>query len=114
MWEQPPFLENIADPASMLWHKHLVLCVDDHVAIQRDVGVVRTDKAANDVYQRRLAGAGPTKQCRDPPLTHELGLELERAETMLNVDLDHPSTPMRRPTTSLIASERRRADIGTT
>src|SRR5258708_22716071 len=81
-------LEDIADPTAVLRDEKPVLAVDQDLSVHDDAPTVRAQQSADDVDQRRLAGAGAAKQSGEPARGREARFEAERAQPVGDIDLD--------------------------
>src|SRR5580698_10559198 len=64
MREQAAVLEDVADAATMAWHEHTALGVDQGLAIDDDAPALRPDESGDDIDQGRLARARAAEQRR--------------------------------------------------
>src|SRR3546814_13590822 len=106
MGEEAPLLEDVADAAPLLGHEEPPLGVDQDFAVHHDAPAIGPDQAADDVDQRRLAGAGAAEQRRQPSAAGEPGLQREaRADPVPDIDLQHHPAPSRLPIRRATSSE---------
>ena len=98
VWEQPVLLKHIAKTPLLRGKVDALLAVEQDPARDRDAAIVGALEPGQHVDERRLAGARAAEQCGQPFGRGKPGIEGEVPEPAPDVDLDHPSPPMRRAT----------------
>ena len=80
-------LEEIADPALLRREVDLFFAVKEHAAVQHDAPAVGCDDAGDALERHALAAAGRAEQRQRFILRLEFRLQMERAETLFNVNV---------------------------
>src|SRR5260221_441211 len=90
-------LEDIADPTAVLRDEKPVLAVDQDLSVYDDAPTVRAQQSADDVDQRRLAGAGaPPPQSRARRSTASIDSLIARTNNGKPMTPDASAAPVQR------------------
>ena len=112
--EEPAFLKDVADAATMRRQRDLGLGVEqDHVA-DANATFVRPDQPGHCVDHGRLACPGTAEERGDPGGCRESDVERERALPVADLDLDTHRSAIQRAMRRLTSSETRSAPTATT
>ncbi len=108
--EQAAFLEDVAEAPALRPQVDAAGGVEQHPAVERDAPAVGPQQAGEHVDQRRLAGAGAAEQGDDAGrLAGEGEVELEVAQALFDLDLEHRFNRPPAPSPGGRAAPRRRA-----
>src|SRR5262252_1907575 len=88
MGEESGFLEDIADPPSVLWDEYAATRVNQHPAVDGHLPPIGTEQSADEVDERGLARPRAAKEGGQPAGGDKTRVEGEGPEPAENVDLD--------------------------
>src|SRR6185436_12944557 len=89
--KEPPFLEHVADAATLRRHVDTARVIEYRLPIDLDNTAFRTNQPGNRIDERGLAGTRAPKQCRHAGCARERRIEYERAQPLVHRDLKHPA-----------------------
>ena len=82
-------LEHVADAALVRRHIDALRGVEEHRLVDANRAALRRGDARDRVDDAGLARAGATEEADDGGLGGKLDVEVERAELLLDVNVDH-------------------------
>src|SRR5437870_4144955 len=116
MRKEPTFLEDIADAAAVRRSVDAALGVEQHRPVDDDASPFRVQQPGDRVDHGGLACSRPTEQRGEAAPAAKMDIELEFAEAVFDIDLEHgaQSPERRRPVRRARISEASSATIGRT
>ena len=93
MRKQTIFLKDITHPPTMGGDPNAALGVDQHRSVDDDPSPFRAHQPGDHIDDRGLARSRAAEQCGQTAPAAKMDIELEGAEPVLDIDLEHRAHP---------------------